>query len=132
MGPLSPQIMDAPFSIPPFSSRTGLTTITRMPEGGTENSNYAPRESPLPGVDSPPSYMPVLGGARVEPDDELGLWANQNRGMVSPDLEQRLRDAHYFPTDNPDHIPAQEWRDQHGVGYFELKRLQELYARYRV
>lgn len=126
MGPLSPQIPDSSF--PTITSRTFLTTTVKEPEDRTNASIYSYRGGPTAGKNVPLSYMPVGDYKRVETDDELGLWANENRGVISPDLEQRLRDAHYLPSDNPDDISGQEWRDQHRVGYFELKRLQDLYA----
>jgi hypothetical protein len=44
-------------------------------------------------------------------------------------LEERLRAAQYLPSDDPDGIPPDVWQDNHGVSHFELKRLEEIYAR---
>jgi hypothetical protein len=49
--------------------------------------------------------------------------------MISPALEAKLIKAHYMPEDDPDEVSAQEWQSEYGVGYFELKRLRQLYAR---
>lgn len=133
MDPLFPQIKEVPFFIPPGSNPTGLTTTTSISEDHTEASIHASLREPTASPCLPPAYSdmitPVHDSARVEMGDELGLWANENRTVISPDLEQKLRGAHYLPSDNPDDISAQDWRDQDGVGYFELRRLRELYAR---
>lgn len=62
-------------------------------------------------------------------DDEVGRWAAGNRDSISPELEQKLRDAHYRPSDDPREITDNIWSDRYGVGHYELKRIQELYQR---
>lgn len=59
----------------------------------------------------------------------IGEYSAANRDVISPELEKKLRAARYLPTDNPSDMPAEEWGNLHGVGRFELKRLQELYDR---
>jgi hypothetical protein len=104
----------------------------------TQPTLYA-REEPLPsyafgrlegGVTRSPtlSPIPVTRESVVQQDDELGRWAAENRSLVPDELEKKLRVAQYLPSDNPNEISPDVWRDTHGVGYFELKRLQELYA----
>jgi hypothetical protein len=63
-------------------------------------------------------------------DDDLGRWAAANRDSIEPELEQKLRIAHYRPVDDPKQISDTIWKEQYGVGFFELKRIQELYERY--
>jgi hypothetical protein len=62
--------------------------------------------------------------------DIIGLFAAAQRETISPELESRLRAARYLPTDDPSEISAERWRIDHGVTYFELKRLQEIYDTY--
>lgn len=62
-------------------------------------------------------------------DDDLGRWAAANRDSIEPELEQKLRIAHYRPMDDPKQISDTDWKEQYGVGVFELKRIQELYER---
>jgi hypothetical protein len=63
-------------------------------------------------------------------DDEVGRWAAANRDNISPDLEQKLRNAHYRPMDDPKEIDVNTWKQEYGIGHFELKRIQELYDAY--
>jgi hypothetical protein len=63
-------------------------------------------------------------------DDEMGRWVAANRDSISPELEQKLRNAHYRPVDDPKEISDTDWKEHYGVGYFELKRIQELYDEY--
>jgi hypothetical protein len=63
-------------------------------------------------------------------DDEVGRWAAANREKIGPELEQKLRVAHYRPVDDPKQIDDTVWKEQYDVGVFELKRIQELYERY--
>jgi hypothetical protein len=74
-----------------------------------------------------PYVVPLPGESVQDYDDEIGKYSTSHRDVIPPDLEQRLRIARYLPTDDPNEIPADVWSSQHGVGYFELKRLQELY-----
>ncbi|KIM21493.1 hypothetical protein M408DRAFT_103437 [Serendipita vermifera MAFF 305830] len=52
-----------------------------------------------------------------------------NRDLISSALESKLRSAHWLPTDDPSEIPAEHWSTAYGVEFFELKRIQEAYAR---
>lgn len=63
-------------------------------------------------------------------EDEIGRWADENRMYITPELEQKLRAASYFPWDDPDTIPADVWQNRHNIGHYELMRMQELYAMY--
>jgi hypothetical protein len=105
----------------------------------TQPMSYA-REELLPGyadarvegsVTRSPTISPIapIRESVIQPDDELGRWAAENRYLVPDKLEKKLRAAQYLPSDNPNEISPDVWRDTHGVGHFELKRLQELYAR---
>lgn len=60
-------------------------------------------------------------------DDEIGKFAARHRDVIPSELEGKLRRARYVPTDDPKEIPAAAWASEYGVGFFELKRLQELY-----
>lgn len=119
-----PPVIAAPWSIPasPSPQRLPAQPGTPAPTFYSNPPDY--RATSPRSVTSGSRSMTLTGH-----NDELGIWAEENRDMIAPDLEQKLRDAHYRPSDNPDEIPAQEWRDLHGVGHFELKRIQELYSR---
>ena len=60
-------------------------------------------------------------------ENDLSRYASRNRHLISPDLEYKLRKAHYMPEDDPDEISTQEWQSEYGVGYFELKRLRQIH-----
>jgi len=60
--------------------------------------------------------------------DALGQYAAANRSFISPELEQKLRDAGYFPFDDPDLTPSATWERRYGVHEHELGKLRELYA----
>jgi hypothetical protein len=63
--------------------------------------------------------------------DALGEYAAANRSFISPELEKKLRDASYFPLDDPDLIPPVTWERRYGVNERELGMLRELYAKNR-
>lgn len=58
---------------------------------------------------------------------EIGRFAAMHRGIISYELEEKLRRAGYKPTDDPREMPTEVWLGQYGVGHFELKRLREIY-----
>jgi hypothetical protein len=140
-----------PGSVPIIPNSAGFIGNDRIITGRTNSSSYLPF-SPVPAEpasypreDVPPGYivtpqeghmagysnfLPVSSiRESVMRDDELGRWAVENRSSVPYELEQSLRAARYLPSDNPDVISPDVWRDTYGVGHFELKRLQEIYAR---
>lgn len=141
--PMTVNTTTTPYSIPPTSSSAGLTTTTgRMPEDHSAYSAYAslrgsatsPTTTSL--FDLPPGYADLpLGASAIrestipETDDEVGRWAAENRSLIPFELEQKLRAASYLPWYNPDEIPADVWENRHGIGYFELKKLRDLYAK---
>lgn len=109
-----------PFSIPSMPS-----SPPALPQHGSALPEYAAVSR------APPIISPSLAeGSTVQLEDELGRWAEKNRPYIPHELERKLRIAHYLPSDNPDLLPANVWNDDYGVGNFELKRLQGLYARY--
>lgn len=87
-----------------------------------------------PRYDDPPENSVVLAmrNSALHANNELGRWAAENRSYIPIELELKLRAASYLPWYNPDEIPANVWRDRYGIGHFELRTLQELYARYVV
>jgi hypothetical protein len=138
---------------PPFTPNSATDVGSEVNASGRQTSLfYAPfivptahpmsyaREELLPGyaatqlegrmTRSPTlSPTPLTRESMVQQDDELGRWAAENRSLVPDELEKKLRAARYLPSDNPDEISPDVWRETHGVGHFELKRLQEIYAR---
>ena len=58
----------------------------------------------------------------------LAEFASSNRRLISEDLEARLTAAGYLPTDDPDNLSEEEWRDVHNVTKLELMRIRALYA----
>jgi len=45
-------------------------------------------------------------------------------------LEARLVAAGYIPTDDPDSVTEEEWRENHGITKLELLQMRALYSRY--
>lgn len=62
-------------------------------------------------------------------NDDIYQFCAANRNLISVALENKLRAAHWLPTDDPSEVPAERWRTAYGVEFFELKRIQEAYAR---
>ena len=114
-----------------------LDRDTAPPRYRTPSPN--PQQTPLETVNPGSSTLSLVITGPLSPTDpetpaltnetELTRYASKNRNMISPDLEMKLIKAHYMPEDDPDEISAQEWQTEYGVGYFELKRLRQLYAR---
>lgn len=98
------------------------TPSPTTPIAGPETENQAPPFSPSTSHQSSFTELTLY-------ENDLSRYASQHRQYVSPELELKLRRAHYMPEDDPDEISAQEWQNEHGVGYFELKRLRQLYSR---
>lgn len=101
---------------------------------------HTPSPTPVPQEDDLPflsiqsqtydqQALPAQDTEQVLHEDDLSRYTSQNRHIISPELELKLRKAHYLPEDDPDEVPAQEWQSRYGVGYFELKRLRQLYAK---
>ncbi|KIM32278.1 hypothetical protein M408DRAFT_20597 [Serendipita vermifera MAFF 305830] len=62
-------------------------------------------------------------------NDSLHEWAEENRDLVPPHLERRLRTLGYVPGSNPSKISPENWLVGFGVTRYELAGLQELYER---
>jgi hypothetical protein len=60
---------------------------------------------------------------------ELARFASANRDVINESLEAKLHAAGYLPTDDPNDLTPEEWRNDHGVTKLELNRLKNLYAR---
>jgi hypothetical protein len=133
-GPLFPELGSVPIS----PNSPAFVGSDRIASSLNNSTSYMPLSRDID-RDFPPSYASMqtegnLAGLSTLPpveeqDDELGRWAAENRSSVPYELEQKLRAAQYLPSDNPEEISPDVWRDAHGVGHFELKRLQEIYAR---
>ncbi|CAG7846606.1 SubName: Full=Uncharacterized protein {ECO:0000313/EMBL:CCA69851.1} [Serendipita indica DSM 11827] len=78
--------------------------------------------------DEPNSSHQASTGMSEQVNDIIGQYAQANRVLISPSLEDKLRAASYLPMDNPDEMPLSEWQ-AYGVQTFELRRLQEAYDR---
>ncbi|KAG8822141.1 hypothetical protein FRC17_009645, partial [Serendipita sp. 399] len=57
----------------------------------------------------------------------LAQFAQENRSLITEELEMKLQRAGYVPTDDPDSIPEEEWKRDYGVTKFELARLRSLF-----
>lgn len=143
--PLS-QATSTPWAIPLLPNRQSMTPETSNlnppSRAGSVASPFSYAASSVTRaptyISNPPDYRAstpnsIMSGSRslstgaLLYDDEVGRWAASNRDHISPDLEQKLREAHYRPADDPKEITDKIWNDRYGVGHFELKRIQELY-----
>lgn len=78
---------------------------------------------------SPIPPVPLIPSILMQPiHDAVGIWAEANRYLVSPDLERRLRSAGYLPNHDPERIGEDAWRERYSVSEFELDTLKELYS----
>ena len=108
-------------NIPPRYPTPSLTATSTSMDTESETTPATPSAM----HPQPRFTTPVPMGSLEEND--LSRYASQNRHLISPDLEYKLRKAHYMPEDDPDEISVEEWRSEYGVGYFELKRLRQLH-----
>jgi hypothetical protein len=78
---------------------------------------------------SQPTGMSTSSQQRVtqqETDDDLTLFAAHHRDVITPKVEQKLRDAGYTPYQNPDILSQETWKEA-GIGVYTLQVLRNLY-----
>jgi hypothetical protein len=102
-----------PPSFSPQLSQFGSTSRAPAPSSSPEPVQVASTSATLP-----PSFSP-----------ELARYASANRDVINESLEAKLHAAGYLPTDDPNDLTPEEWRNEHGVTKLELNRLKNLYAR---
>ncbi|KIM23401.1 hypothetical protein M408DRAFT_332393, partial [Serendipita vermifera MAFF 305830] len=109
----------------PLAPDQGNTGDSELPEYRDDYTAHA-----APGIVGPSSSGAVDEAAQAHAYEEsISQFCTNNRDLISPVLESKLRAARYLPKDNPSEIPAEYWRDSYGVEFFDLKRLQEAYER---
>lgn len=118
---------------------TVITAETELPPPAYQPSPHAHqltrgRGAGTTSTDSPnpfASYAESLNDGAEERiyNDDISRFCSANRDLISPTLENKLRAAHWLPSDDPNEMPAERWRTAYGVEFFELKRIQEAYSR---
>jgi len=108
---------------------------SRSPSQETSRDASGRPLSSLSGIsyDPPPTYgtdAVPFPAPRPSASAALIAFAQANREFINADLEARLVAAGYMPTDDPDSLTEEEWRENHGITKLELLRLRTLYARY--
>jgi hypothetical protein len=135
--PPPPAPYPAPFTYPqplpyPNPDPTPDRNVTPTLEDPNDNVHYAPPNyESVHGhrVDNVFPVNPVPApGPNKGPQDDLRRFADRHRSHISPELEDKLRVAHYRPSDDPSSVPESLWA-QYNIGVFELRRLQEVYDR---
>lgn len=123
-------------SINPFQS-PGLGRTASLPRSAhsATQSDTGPSSGVSEVPHDPPPIYDTVGEDRIFrplPSVPLTLaqFASANRGMINEDLEARLEAAGYLPTDDPDSLTEQEWKE-HKVTKLELLRLRTLFNRNR-
>jgi cell division septation protein DedD len=96
----------------------GLEESVRQERTRPSSSSPEPVQVSRTSVTLPPLFSP-----------ELARFASANRDVINEGLEARLQAAGYLPTDDPNDLTPEEWRNEHGVTKLELNRLKNLYAR---
>jgi hypothetical protein len=104
---------------------------TTPPSFSPELVQSATTSRALPNSFSPEPVQFASTSGTVPPvfSPELAEFANANRDVINQSLEARLQAAGYLPTDDPNDLTPEEWRNEHGVTKLELNRLKNLYAR---
>jgi hypothetical protein len=125
-----------PTETPPNAGRPLSVHSSSFSMPGYPPPIYGLEESVGQDRTTPPSSSPELvqsaSTSRALPpvfSPELAEFANANRDVINQSLEARLQAAGYLPTDDPNDLPPEEWRNEHGVTKLELNRLKNLYAR---
>jgi len=126
-----------PTEIPPNTGRPisiHSSSLSAMPD--YPPPIYGLEESVRQDRTMPPSLSPELAQfastSRVQPPSsspELARFASANRDVINETLEAKLHAAGYLPTDDPNGLTPEQWRNEHGVNRLELNRLKNLYAR---
>jgi hypothetical protein len=113
------------------TSATSPSLYPGVTSGASFTSGPRPTSNPNAHTSSSPITTSHPGSAPFERvySDTLSQFTSANRDVITPNLENKLRQARYVPTDNPSDMSAEEWSSRYGVGTFELRRLQELYDR---
>ncbi|KIM26128.1 hypothetical protein M408DRAFT_196620 [Serendipita vermifera MAFF 305830] len=99
--------------------QTSSRTFSSRAESTVQSGYFDP--PPIYGSDERIARRPSMSPALVE-------FARANRTWISEDLQERLTAAGYLPTDDPDNLTEEEWREL-GITKLELLRLRALFAR---
>ena len=133
-----PSSSPAPWTVPTAPSTQAdqplLTTAaavdrspTYMTSSGSSIRPMSTTSMSLSRHGSPPVYGSSVY-AYVGSSGPLASWANANRAFVTEDLESKLSNAGYVPTDDPDDLTEEEWTTKYGLTKLEIVRLRKLYA----
>lgn len=87
--------------------------------GANPSSDQNPKDHILPNFISPHVI------------DALAIWAQENRSVISEDLERRLRMAGYSPEFDLDEMAPETWLDCYNISLSELQNLKRLLLRRR-
>ncbi len=60
-------------------------------------------------------------------DDPIGRYATQHRSYINSQLEEKLRQAGYRPSDGPNMYTPESWLARFGVDRFELERIWDVH-----
>jgi hypothetical protein len=104
---------------------------TRPPSFATELVRFASTSRAPPPSFSPEPVQVTSTSATLPPSfsAELARYASANRDVINESLEAKLHAAGYLPSDDPNDLTPEQWRNEHGVTRLELNRLKNLYAR---
>jgi len=121
------------------SATSGYDTNTPVITPGLDTTIHRPTENPPPMYEGEDVAQIQSEQARVQEaerarqyDMRMADFCATNRDLISPALERKLHNARYLPEDNPSDVSADYWRSAYGVEFFDLRRLQTAYDRFRV